>query len=552
MSGSVSPVPPSLWAYGYLPTLSDWQAAFASGTGAAIAAEAQATAATTLAATAETAAAAALNAATAPATVVSTGSTTSRLLSARFAEIVSVRDFGAVGDGVTDDTVAIQAAIATGRQVYFPPATYHVTGSINLATSGQHIWGDGNSSIISTGSATADVFVLGGTLGTVIEHLQFTASVVRTAGAYVNTGAASFCTLEHLFMTGFFIGIQLGSSTTIGSMVRVTDCYLYGGAAPGVSTGLYIWGGDDVILKGVLCVGSAASQLATGIMILSAGDIFLIHCQCIWAGNGVVVAPGSGQVVQSLWFDACLSDTCSGWGMLIEASGSGSVQLLKCSNGWNASCVMGGIGLFTSGTGVIQQVDVVNMVVSNHSGSGIFAGTNGVTHLNIAGCAISANQGGGGAIALAAAMTLFRIASCTIGPCGEFGGNAGPGIALGSGADYFHVVDNVLLGNTGGGLVLPSPAAGAGTNWIIRGNLGFATYASGTLSTTAGPASFTVTHNLPFTPDVHDVVLTLIGALGAASFFYLGTPTGSSFTIVFNTAPGAGINVAWCVRALGT
>ena len=37
---------------------------------------------------------------------------------------VSVLDFGAVGDGVTDDTAAIQAAINTGRTISFPSGTY--------------------------------------------------------------------------------------------------------------------------------------------------------------------------------------------------------------------------------------------------------------------------------------------------------------------------------------------------------------------------------------------------------------------------------------------
>ena len=63
--------------------------------------------------------------------VLATGSTTPRTLQDRFADVVNVRDYGAVGDGVTDDTAAIQAAFvyAKGRgpvKVVFPAGTYHL------------------------------------------------------------------------------------------------------------------------------------------------------------------------------------------------------------------------------------------------------------------------------------------------------------------------------------------------------------------------------------------------------------------------------------------
>ncbi len=44
---------------------------------------------------------------------LATGSTSPRLLSARFAEVVNVKDFGAVGNGTTDDTAAVAAAVAS-------------------------------------------------------------------------------------------------------------------------------------------------------------------------------------------------------------------------------------------------------------------------------------------------------------------------------------------------------------------------------------------------------------------------------------------------------
>ena len=52
---------------------------------------------------------------------------------------VNVKDYGAVGDGSTDDTVAIQSAVTTvdsvgGGTVFFPAGLYRVDGSVRLAS----------------------------------------------------------------------------------------------------------------------------------------------------------------------------------------------------------------------------------------------------------------------------------------------------------------------------------------------------------------------------------------------------------------------------------
>jgi hypothetical protein len=44
--------------------------------------------------------------------------------------IVNVKDYGAKGDGTTDDTYAIQSALNSGKSVYFPKGTYIVSSGL--------------------------------------------------------------------------------------------------------------------------------------------------------------------------------------------------------------------------------------------------------------------------------------------------------------------------------------------------------------------------------------------------------------------------------------
>lgn len=69
--------------------------------------------------------------------VTATGSTTARSLANRFADVANVKDFGAVGDGVTDDTVAIQAAINSTpalsyKDIFFPKGTYAINSTLRF------------------------------------------------------------------------------------------------------------------------------------------------------------------------------------------------------------------------------------------------------------------------------------------------------------------------------------------------------------------------------------------------------------------------------------
>jgi hypothetical protein len=76
-------------------------------------------------------------------------------LSQNLPQVANVLAFGAAGDGVTDDTAAINRAIATGLPVYLPANTYLVSSDLLFNTSGQPFYGDGREvSIIAASVAS--------------------------------------------------------------------------------------------------------------------------------------------------------------------------------------------------------------------------------------------------------------------------------------------------------------------------------------------------------------------------------------------------------------
>jgi len=93
-------------------------------------------------------------------TQAGTGATT-RTVDSKLRDVVSVKDFGAVGDGVVDDTAAINAALAASSAIYFPPGTYITTGNHNIQ--GKTLIGfDRYSSIIKAAGSNSGVTIFRG------------------------------------------------------------------------------------------------------------------------------------------------------------------------------------------------------------------------------------------------------------------------------------------------------------------------------------------------------------------------------------------------------
>lgn len=165
----------------------------------------------------------------------------SRTVESRLNERRSVKDFGATGDGTTDDTTAIQDAIdsfdGNGGVLYFPSGSYRTTATITINNNGIYLIGDGMIGTLTVLGKTR--IVADHTSGPVIrvqkenctiEGMTITASATRTAAAAgsnygiqvegedTSSGAARVCRLERVRVTQqpshgiLLVGEVVGSS----------------------------------------------------------------------------------------------------------------------------------------------------------------------------------------------------------------------------------------------------------------------------------------------------------------------------------------------------
>lgn len=78
-----------------------------------------------------------------------------RSLTDKARDIASIFDYGAVGDGLTDDTLAFQTALASEDSLYIPSGTYLLSSTLEI-TDGQHIFGAGQTTILKANGDNFD------------------------------------------------------------------------------------------------------------------------------------------------------------------------------------------------------------------------------------------------------------------------------------------------------------------------------------------------------------------------------------------------------------
>ena len=153
------------------------------------------------------------------------------------ADHISVKDFGAVGDGVANDYAAIQAAIDSlsatgGGALHFPAGTYNHGTQLVFKNNITYI-GDGYQSTKLVYSGTSDQVVIqnpinSSTVANIhIEGLYFQALSITATRANIFDTGSSLLTIERCFLYSSAIGLILDQS----ELVTIRECYMSGGDA---------------------------------------------------------------------------------------------------------------------------------------------------------------------------------------------------------------------------------------------------------------------------------------------------------------------------------
>ncbi|MHC4413625.1 MAG: glycosyl hydrolase family 28-related protein [Planctomycetota bacterium] len=182
--------------------------------------------------------------------------------------VINVKDsaYGATGDGVTDDTTAIQAAInaamTAGSAVFFPPGTY-ITGQLitsgGSATDKLHVMGSGHATVIKLKAAEVGMIMVAQTIsGLTFENITLDGNV---AGAPSSLGCIRTDVDEsHFrnvkFMNGRHEGVYFSpASAARSNYLSVIGCFFLDNGRVAIA----VDSGQDIVISGNIAVGNGSN-----------------------------------------------------------------------------------------------------------------------------------------------------------------------------------------------------------------------------------------------------------------------------------------------------
>ena len=243
---------------------------------------------------------------------------------------VNVKAYGATGDGVTDDTAAINAAITAasdGDVIFFPRGNYLIT--TELSTSKRLTFrGVGFKSQIYQ-SSDANLLTLTATSGVVVEKLALGSNGTTAGRALVEARNVRGIKIRDVYLIGSYYGLYIRGciSARIERIGNIGAALFFGGTIPHTDTYIYLERYNSKSCNGTVILEPDIS---------SSGS----------ADNGVIMAEGNaegslniiGGVIESVVYFA-VKVTGAGHGTTLdgvhfEAGGANKadVEFVNCSH----------------------------------------------------------------------------------------------------------------------------------------------------------------------------------------------------------------------------
>lgn len=442
---------------------------------------------------------------------------------------INVKMFGAVGDGVTDDRVAIQAALtaanaAGGGVVFLPTGTYIVSVAAHPSNA-NHFAGLLIGSNVSLVGAGRD------------------ATTIKLKASQTGGSASGNSSVIYNLSLSGNANIRISDLTIDGNNVNQSTA---------VHNGITLYVCQDCIVERVTsknCQGLLNSGYQETGQFFSATNSRLTYRDC-WAVRtaGDTAAGFSNNAATYLVYDRCVANGMTKSGGM-GAYGSSHVYFTNCASYLNftdgfhfeqtvdvmlANCVGGGtatsstsagfsasqdLGNTSAGFGIILSCQRFTLVGCQAINNNIGVQTDASTQLVFSGCDFMFNAFG----------TLFQSSSSGIvtGCSIAWSGTVGIGFVDNASAQAFRMTNNQFTSNA---VDISAPLIGSvnGTGW---------TYAN------VVPAT-TVAYTNPFGADctVHIVggTVTVIAVNGVATGLTAGTvrvPARCTITLTYTVAP---------------
>jgi len=471
-------------------------------------------------------------------------------------DTVSVKDFGAVGDGTTNDRAAIQAAIdavgaAGGGIVYVPPGDYILNSGLAWTASDVNLVGAGMGAtrLICT-FASGDIVTIGNGIANPnncsVSDLSITSNVVKVGGAALVMRNAYNCRfLRFRLEANMYEGVVVDGGS--GQFINYIDDFIIDSGLHGIVLSRDGTLPQDVFIQN----GVIANCTGSGLFMKHCSGVYCTYLDLLTCQRGVYTLPSVGQRVVAVFMDGVIGDTCVENGFDITTNG-GLVADWIMSNCWGASNgqTTGQNGLrIAAGAGTVSGINISNSLFFNNGGDGILLLSCSDIHLSNVSCHVNSKTvpGNKHGLEVAAGVSQWSVTNGNFGTAGLFSTNdQGYGIFIAAGAsDNYQIIGTNCIGNVTGAIL----DGGSGTTKYISYNTGYRTSNSGSATVPSTQTSIVVNPGLSPTFTINDVLATAQG--DTPERWWVEAVSSTTFKIQLASAAAANRTFSWSVRTKG-